>query len=248
VPPRVSSLLFWNMASIRNARPGEWGRRGSVSGRIAQALVVAVVAFYLLVTLSLLLLRWVNPLTTAVQVERRIEASIDQRTYRKVYLFVPMEQISPAFQHAVVAAEDARFFQHHGFDWKQVQIAVEDDLEGGRSRGASTITQQLVKNLFLTTSRSFIRKGIEFTIVPIAELLLPKKRILELYLNVIEWGPGVYGAEASSQHYFHVPARRITREQGVELASILPAPLRRKPGRLTEYGRIISERMAQMGW
>lgn len=236
------------MASPGNTHPGEDSRRGSVPGRIVQAFAVAVVAFYALVALSLLLLRWVNPLTTAVQIERRIEASIHRRTYRKVYVFVPMEQISPALQHAVVAAEDARFFQHHGFDWKQVQIAVEDDLDGGRSRGASTITQQLVKNLFLTTSRSFIRKGIEFTIVPIAELVLPKKRILELYLNVIEWGPGVYGAEASSRLYFHVPARQITREQGVELASILPAPLRRKPGRLAEYDRIISERMAQMGW
>jgi monofunctional biosynthetic peptidoglycan transglycosylase len=192
--------------------------------------------------------RWVNPLTTAVQVERRIEASIHRRTYRKVYVFVPMEKISPALQHAIVAAEDARFFQHHGFDWKEVQIAVEDDLEGGRSRGASTITQQLVKNLYLTTSRSFIRKGIEFTIVPIAELLLPKKRVLELYLNVIEWGPGIYGAEASAQYYFHASARQVTREQGVELASILPAPMRRKPGRLIEYDRIISERMAQVGW
>lgn len=105
-----------------------------------------------------------------------------------------------------------------------------------------------MKNLFLTTSRSFIRKGIEFTIVPIAEILLSKKRILELYLNVIEWGPGIFGAEASAQRYFHVPARQLTRDQSVELASILPAPLRRKPGQLTEYDRIISERMAQMGW
>lgn len=209
---------------------------------------MAIIVFYAFVTASLLLLRRVNPHTTAVQAERRIESLIHRRAYHKVYAFVPIEQISPALQHAVVAAEDARFFQHHGFDWKQVETAVEDDLERGKNRGASTITQQLVKNLFLSTSRSFIRKGIEFTIVPIAELVLPKQRILELYLNEIEWGPGVYGAEASSQRYFHVPARRITREQAVELASILPAPLRRKPGRLTEYDRIISERMAQMGW
>ncbi len=213
-----------------------------------QVLVVAIIVFYAFVTASLLLMRRVNPLTTAVQAERRIESLIHRRPNRKVYAFVPMEQISPALQHAVVAAEDARFFQHHGFDWKQVQIAVEDDLDRGKSRGASTITQQLVKNLFLSTSRSFIRKGVEFTIVPIAELVLPKKRILELYLNVIEWGPGVYGAEASSERYFHIPARQITREQAIELASILPAPLRRKPGRLTGYDRIISERMAQMGW
>lgn len=211
-------------------------------------LAVAVIAFYTFVGLSILMLRWVDPPTTAVQAQRRLESLIARRSYHKVYELVPMEQISPALQHAVVAAEDARFFQHHGFDWKEVQIAVQDDLEGGRSRGASTITQQLVKNLFLTTSRSFLRKGVEYTIVPIAELLLSKRRILELYLNVVEWGPGVYGAEASARRYYRVPARRLTRDQAVALASILPAPLRRKPGHLAEYDRIISERMVQMGW
>ncbi len=232
----------------QSRRIGVKTRRRSVVSRIVRALLVLIVAFYSLVTVSILLLHWVNPLTTAVQAERRLESLVHRKTYHKTYEFVPIAQISPALQHAVVAAEDARFFQHHGFDWKQVQSAVEDDLDHGKSRGASTITQQLVKNLFLSTSRSFIRKGIEFTIVPIVELLLSKKRILELYLNVIEWGPGVYGAEASSRYYFKVPARRITREQAVELASILPAPLRRKPGHLTEYDRIISGRMAQMGW
>jgi monofunctional biosynthetic peptidoglycan transglycosylase len=216
--------------------------------RAAAGLAALVVFFYALVFLSLFLLRWMNPPTTAVQAERRLEALAHRKTYRKVYRFVPMEQISPALQHAAVAAEDARFYQHHGFDWTEVEIAVQEDRDGGRSRGASTITQQLVKNLFLSTSRSWLRKGIEFTIVPIAELLLSKKRILTLYLNVIEWGPGIYGAEAAAQHYYHVPARQITRDQAIELASILPAPLRRKPGRLTEYDRIISERMAQMGW
>jgi monofunctional biosynthetic peptidoglycan transglycosylase len=232
----------------KRQRSGMTPRRRSVLSRVARVLVAAAIVFYAFVTLSLLLLRWVNPLTTAVQAERHLESLLHRKTYRKVYVFVPIEEISPALQHAVVAAEDARFFQHHGFDWKQVQSAVEDDLDRGKSRGASTITQQLVKNLFLTTSRSFIRKGVEFTIVPLAELLLSKKRILELYLNVIEWGPGVYGAEASARYYYRVPARRVTREQAVELASILPAPLRRKPGRLIEYDRIISERMAQMGW
>jgi monofunctional biosynthetic peptidoglycan transglycosylase len=216
--------------------------------RAARGLAAVVIVFYGFVTLSLLLLRRVNPPTTAVQTERRIEALMHRKTYHKVYLFVPMEQISPALQRAVVAAEDARFFQHRGFDWTQVEIAVQDDRDGVRSRGASTITQQLVKNLFLSTSRSWLRKGIEFTIVPITELLLSKRRILTLYLNVIEWGPGIYGAEAAAEHYYHIPARQITREQGIELASVLPAPLRRKPGRLTEYDRIISERMAQMGW
>ena len=161
---------------------------------------------------------------------------------------MPVREISPNLQHAVIAAEDARFFQHHGFDWKQVQIAVEDDLEHGKSRGASTITQQLVKNLFLGTSRSYIRKGIEFTLVPLTEGLLSKQRILELYLNVIEWGPGIYGAEAASLHYYGVPARRIARDQAVQLAAVPPAPLRRKPARMTEYGDQILARMSQMHW
>ncbi len=229
-------------------RRGSNGVKHGLLRRAAAGLAALVVFFYALVFLSLFLLRWMNPPTTAVQAERRLEALAHRKTYRKVYRFVPMEQISPALQHAAVAAEDARFYQHHGFDWTEVEIAVQEDRDGGRSRGASTITQQLVKNLFLSTSRSWLRKGIEFTIVPIAELLLSKKRILTLYLNVIEWGPGIYGAEAAAQHYYHVPARQITRDQAIELASILPAPLRRKPGRLTEYDRIISERMAQMGW
>jgi monofunctional biosynthetic peptidoglycan transglycosylase len=223
-------------------------RKRSLFSRIVRALIAIVVAFYVVVALSLILLRWVAPVTTAVQTERRIEALMQHKAYRKSYEFVPLPEISVNLQHAVVAAEDARFYQHHGFDWNQVQIAVKDDLERGRSRGASTITQQLVKNLFLGASRSFIRKGVEFTIVPLAEGLLSKRRILELYLNVIEWGPGIYGAQAAAQRYYSIPASRLTREQSVGLAEVLPAPLRRKPGRLPEYGAAIEERMAQMRW
>jgi monofunctional biosynthetic peptidoglycan transglycosylase len=223
-------------------------RKRSLIQRILRGLMLVILAFYGFVTLSLVALRWLDPRTTAVQIERRAQSWMSGKAYRKVYVFIPMNEISLQLQHAVVAAEDARFFQHRGFDWKEVQIAVTDDLEQGKSRGASTITQQLVKNLFLGTSRSFVRKGVEFTIVPIAETLLSKQRILDLYLNVIEWGPGIYGCEASAEHYFHVSARRVTREQALELASIVPAPLRRKPGRQTEYVRQIAERMAQANW
>jgi monofunctional glycosyltransferase len=228
--------------SAARFRKHSWFRLG------VYGLLTAVLVFYGLVVLSLLLLRGVNPPTTAVQTERRFQAIVRHARYQKSYAFVPLGEISPNLQHAVVAAEDARFFRHHGFDWKQVQIAIEDDVERGKSRGASTITQQLVKNLFLGTSRSWIRKSIEFTIVPLTEGLLSKQRILELYLNVIEWGPGIYGAEAASLHYYGVPARRIARDQAVQLAAVLPAPLRRKPGRMTEYGDQILERMSQMHW
>ena len=183
-----------------------------------------------------------------VHMQRHFQALIAGRPYHERYQFVPSKQISPDFQHAVVAAEDARFYQHHGFDWHEIQIAAEDDMDGGRKRGASTITQQLVKNLFFGTGRSVLRKGAEFTLVPVAELVLGKQRILELYMNVVEWGPGIYGAEAAARTYYNASARAIGREQGSRLAAILPAPLRRKPERMTHYSGLIQQRMQQMGW
>jgi monofunctional biosynthetic peptidoglycan transglycosylase len=180
--------------------------------------------------------------------QRRVQAWIRGTQYRERYQFVPLSQISPDLQHAVIAAEDARFYQHHGFDWHAIEIAAEGDMQGGRIRGGSTITQQLVKNLFFGTGRSFLRKGAEFTLVPVAELVLGKRRILELYLNVVEWGPGVYGAESASRTYYRIPARNIGRQQAAQLAAILPAPLKRRPERMDKYSTIIQERMRQMGW
>ena len=174
--------------------------------------------------LLLVAARWIDPPTTAVHVQRRLQALISGTPYQERYQFLPLRQISPNLQHAVIAAEDARFYYHHGFDWHQIEIAAEDDLDGGRSRGASTITQQLVKNLFFGTGRSVLRKGAEFTLVPVAEFVLGKQRILEIYLNVIEWGPGVYGAEPACRYYDKTAARNVGRQQAARLAAILPAP------------------------
>jgi len=207
-----------------------------------------LIAGWLLAALSLVALRFIDPPTTAVHMERRMQALFDGKPYHKRYDFVPITQISPEFQHAVVAAEDARFYQHHGFDWHEIQIAADEDMEGKRVRGASTITQQLVKNLFFGTSRSILRKGAEFTLVPVAELALGKQRILELYLNVVEWGPGIYGADAACAYYDHTSAHRIGRDQSARLAAILPAPLKRRPERMNRYSELIEERMRQMGW
>lgn len=203
---------------------------------------------WLLAALTLVAARRINPPTTAVHVQRRIQAWIHHAPYHERYKFVPLSQISPDLQHAVIAAEDGRFYEHHGFDWHAIEIAAEDDMEGGRMRGGSTLTQQLVKNLFFGTGRSFLRKGAEFTLVPVAELVLGKQRILELYLNVVEWGPGVYGAESACRYYDRTAARRIGREQAAELAAILPAPLKRRPERMNKYSGLILERMRQMGW
>jgi monofunctional biosynthetic peptidoglycan transglycosylase len=192
--------------------------------------------------------RWIDPPTSAVHVERHLQAWIHGKPYHERYKFVPLSQISLDFQHAVIAAEDARFYQHHGFDWHAIRIDAEEDLEGGRVRGASTLTQQLVKNLFFGTGRSVLRKGAEFTLVPVAELVLGKQRILELYLNEVEWGPGIYGAEAAARNYYRTGARSIDREEGARLASILPLPLKRRPERMNRYSGLILERMRQMGW
>jgi monofunctional biosynthetic peptidoglycan transglycosylase len=207
-----------------------------------------VALLWSLAALLLVSARWIDPPTTAVHIERRLQAWMHNKPYRERYTFVPLSQISPNFQHAVIAAEDARFYQHHGFDWRQIQIAADEDMEGGRSRGASTITQQLVKNLLFGTGRSILRKGAEFTLVPVAELFLGKQRILELYLNVVEWGPGIYGAEAASRAWDGTSARDIGREEGARLAAILPAPLKRHPERMNHYSELILERMRQVGW
>jgi len=207
------------------------------------------VGFYVVCLGELLALRWMNPPNTALQVQRRVEAWLHRKAYRKRQTFLPLARISPDLQHAVISAEDGRFYQHHGIDWQEVQKVVDKDMDQGKlGRGGSTITQQLVKNLFLTANRSLIRKAVEFTLAPAAELILPKRRILELYLNVIEWGPGVYGAEAGAQIWYNVPAAKIDRDRAARMAAILPAPLRWKPDHMGSYSAEILRRMAMTGW
>jgi monofunctional biosynthetic peptidoglycan transglycosylase len=211
-------------------------------------LAVGAVLLWSLAALILLAARWIDPPSTAVHIQRHLQAWIHHTPYHERYKFIPLGQISPDLQHAVVAAEDARFYQHHGFDWHEIQIAAEDDLEGERTRGASTLTQQLVKNLFFGTGRSILRKGAEVALVPVAEFVLGKRRILEIYLNVVEWGHGIYGAESACRYYDETSARNIGRQPAARLAAILPAPLKRRPERMNNYSAIILKRMGQMGW
>jgi monofunctional biosynthetic peptidoglycan transglycosylase len=214
-----------------------------------QWLLLGVVLLWSSAALILVAARWIDPPTTVVHMQRHLQAWMNHTPYHERFEFVPLSQISPDLQHAVIAAEDARFYQHHGFDWHAIQIAAEDDMEGGhRLRGGSTLTQQLVKNLFFGTGRSILRKGAEFTLVPVAEFALGKQRILELYLNVVEWGPGVYGAESACRYYYRTSARNIDREQSARLAAILPLPLKRRPDHMNRYSGLILERMRQMGW
>ena len=240
-------LLFRGVTETADTLPEPPLRKGPLRSFV-RWLVIGGALLWSLAVLILVAARWINPPTTAVHMERRFQAWIHHAPYHERYEFVPLNQISPDFQHAVIAAEDGRFYQHHGFDWQAIQKAAEYDMEGSRIRGGSTLTQQLVKNLFFGTGRSILRKGAEFTFVPVAELVLGKRRILELYLNVVEWGPGVYGAESACRYYYGISARNIDREQAARLAAILPLPLKRRPDHMNRYSELILERMLRVGW
>jgi monofunctional biosynthetic peptidoglycan transglycosylase len=223
-------------------------KRGWIAGlfKLAAALLAGLYAFWIL---SLIALRFIDPPTTGVQIQRRVEAMFSAKRYRKRFTFVPLDHISPNLQHAVISAEDGHFYRHRGVDWEQVEKVVQESNETGKlSRGASTITQQLVKNLFFTTHRNPVRKAFEYTLAPLADRILGKRRTLELYLNLIEWGPGVFGAEAAAEYHYHLKAAQLDREQASRLAACLPSPRRRRPERMNQYSAAILERMNQAGW
>jgi monofunctional glycosyltransferase len=225
-------------------RPVRWILRWLVLGPILLA-----VAFFSACALLLALYRVVPPPVTAVQVQRVVEATLGPGDLNFQRRWRPADEISVHLPRAVVAAEDTRFFQHRGIDFVELEQARATARRTGRPpRGASTITQQLVKNLFLTTHRSYVRKGVELPLALLAEVILPKERILELYVNVVEWGPGVYGAEAAARYHYNTSADRLTREQSARLAALLPAPRSRTPGAVSGYSRTILTRMGQMGW
>jgi monofunctional glycosyltransferase len=166
-----------------------------------------------------------NPTSTAFMRARLDVMQEKDPTAKLQYTWVPYDKISGNLKRALIVAEDAKFADHEGFDWEGIQKALEKNQKKGKVvAGGSTISQQLAKNLFLSGERSAIRKGEEALITVMMEAILDKERIFEIYLNVIEWGDGVFGAEAAAQHYFNVPASRLSREQSAKLAAIVPRP------------------------
>ena len=167
--------------------------------------------------------------------------------------WVGLSQMSPQLANAVISSEDARFCEHNGVDWVEFQGVVEDvfDDDEGSIRGASTISMQTAKNLFLWDGRSFIRKGLEIPMAYWMDLVLSKRRMMEIYLNIVEWAPGVYGAEAASQFHFRKPASRLTKREAALLAAVLPNPIKRKAGkpsrRVSTIANRIMSRMNGMG-
>jgi len=203
---------------------------------ITGACLVAL-AFYGLATVpDVSRLRQTNPSTTALIQARAVEAREQGRSFDPQRSWVPLSRISPHIQLAVIVAEDASFYSHWGFDWEGIKEAAVRNVEQGRlERGGSTITQQLAKNLYLSSDKTLLRKINEAMITFALEYRLSKSRILEIYLNVVEWGQDVYGVESAAQHHFGKSATDLTSEEAALLAAILPAPRQNDPLLMTPY-------------
>jgi len=214
----------------RAAMANRMKKRGHVRpvarvGRVRRVLAAALFGLLIWSIGSVVLLRWVNPPTTAFIVADRIHAWVDgEPGYRFQQRWVDWSQISSSAKLAVIASEDQRFADHFGFDLVEIEHAIEQRNQGRTQRGASTITQQTAKNLFLWSGQSWIRKGLEAYFTLLIETFWPKTRILEMYLNVAEFGQGVYGVGAASERFFRQPAARLNRSQSALLAAVLPNP------------------------
>ena len=206
--------------------------------RTRKRLLAYALGLLLLLTAGpVLLLRWVDPPTTSVMVQWQLGAWWNGEPATLRHRWVDYDAIAPAMRLAAVAAEDQKFPHHFGFDLDAIADAVEASGKGRRLRGASTITQQTAKNLFLWHGRSFVRKGLEAGYTVLLELLWPKRRILEVYLNVAEFGAGIYGVEAAARAHFGKSAARLTREEAALLAAVLPNPVRHDPRNPGDYLR-----------
>jgi monofunctional biosynthetic peptidoglycan transglycosylase len=200
-------------------------RRHGVVYRLVRGVLLIGFLCLLLPVAAVICLRWFNPPTSAFMLTARVQAILDgDYHYHTEYHWVDLEAISPQAAIAVIASEDQQFPYHFGFDFNSIRAAVRSHEHGGKLRGASTITQQVTKNLFLWSGRSFVRKGMEATLTLAMETALPKERILELYLNLAEFGRGIYGVEAAAQHFFHKHAAGLTGEESALLAVVLPNP------------------------
>ena len=227
-------------------------RRTGVLRRVGRILLLALAAAVVLALLLVLALRWLNPPTSAFMIGARLEAlGSGAHDYHTQYRWVDLEAIAPQAALAVIAAEDQQFPFHAGFDFQSIREAVRHNAQSRRVRGASTISQQVAKNLFLWSGRSYFRKGLEAGFTLLIEWCWPKERILEVYLNIAEFGRGIYGVQAAAQYFYHCDARRLGREQAALLAAVLPNPRHYhveapSPGVLARRNWI-SQQMADLG-
>jgi monofunctional biosynthetic peptidoglycan transglycosylase len=203
---------------------------------LLRALVWLAVIFIALSVLAVLSLRWINPPFSAFMAEARLAAWMSRdANYASHHSWVDLDRISPNLPLAVVASEDQKFPEHWGFDVEAIEKAYALNQHSHKVRGASTISQQVAKNLYLWSGRSYFRKGLEAYFTVLIEVLWPKRRILEMYLNIAEFGYGTYGAEAAAQRFFHIPASRLSRADAAVLAAVLPSPERLSAASPSKY-------------
>jgi monofunctional biosynthetic peptidoglycan transglycosylase len=220
--------------------------------RLLRWCAIVMLAWLALTWLAVLIMRFVPPVASAVMIERQLDAWVHgEKDFHLNQHWVPWSQVSPYAPMAMVASEDQKFPFHHGFDFDSINEAIDASDDGKRLRGASTISQQTAKNLFLWNGRSFVRKGLEAYFTVLIEATWPKRRILEVYMNIAELGDGIYGVGAASEIYFHQPAARLSPAQAARLAAVLPNPQRLHADRPSAYvlGRAdwIERQMAQLG-
>jgi monofunctional glycosyltransferase len=206
-----------------------------ILGRIWTIIWKTCIAFFILSIVSVIIYRWVPVPVTPLMIIRNIEQLGDGKGIVMEHDWVPLEEISPKLQLAVVCSEDQNYLKHFGFDLGAIKKAMKENEEGKRFRGGSTITQQTAKNVFLWQGRSYLRKGLEAWFTLLIEIFWSKERIMEVYLNSIEMGNGIYGAEAASQYWFHKPAKKLTKEEAAAIAAILPNPIRLKANPASAY-------------
>ena len=219
--------------------------------RLLRRLLKSLLAAALLSALLVLSLRWIPPVGSTLMVERKIESWLDDKPINLQREWRPWPVISDDLKIAVIAAEDQKFAEHWGFDVAAIRAALKHNQQGGSVRGASTLSQQVAKNLFLWPGRSVVRKGLEVWFTVLLELLWSKRRILEVYLNIAEFGEYTFGVEAASQRFFHKPAARLTASEAARLAAVLPNPQRYRVDRPSAYvlkrQRWIEQQMRQLG-
>lgn len=197
-----------------------------ILGLIFRIIWKTILWFVILSVVSVLLFRWVPVPLTPLMLIRCVEQKSDGREMRLKHDWVPLEKISPKLQLAVVCSEDQNYLKHFGFDFGAIEKAMKENEKGGKVRGASTITQQTAKNVFLWPGRSYVRKAFEVWFTLLIEVFWSKERIMEVYLNSIEMGDGVYGAQAASQFWFRKDAEKLSKDQAAAIAAVLPNPKR----------------------
>jgi monofunctional biosynthetic peptidoglycan transglycosylase len=212
-------------------------RSNNLFRRILATLFKCALAAVLLSLALVLTLRFVAPPFSALMIERRLGSGRGEEPYSAHYDWVSFDRIAPVMALAVIASEDQNFLRHYGFDWRAIQKAADANERGGRVHGASTLTQQTAKNLFLWPGRDWVRKGAEAFFTVLLETCWTKRRILETYLNIVEFGDGIFGVESAAQRFFHKPAVRLSADEAAILAAVLPDPHRLKVSAPSAYVR-----------